>query len=320
MVTIPTIDQISGTTVMNKMRSLITNYIDFGTQVAGELSYMMNVIENLPQDITDVYNKATINAMFANVYQKSETYSKTEVNDLISTIGSFHAVIVDSLPQYGDEGVIYLLKIAESGENRYKEYIWVNRWELVGELSNVDLDNYYTKSQADAKFTQGVGNIGSDTKPIKIVNGQAVTVTNNLLTKVSTIMAYNTTGETIPANTVGLIQLGDYRGNDSDTFELSNNKVTIKKTGYYYIHFELLGIFETAGRGQVAISYNNDDEYTYAINYVQGLPRAETITGAYVLHITSPNQTIGITGWCDNSSIIVSNAKQATKLIIIKMS
>ena len=152
MVTIPTIDQISGTTVMNKMRSLITNYIDFGTQVAGELSYMMNVIENLPQDITDVYNKATIDAMFANVYQKSETYSKTEVNNLISTIGSFHAVIVDSLPQYGDEGVIYLLQISESGENRYKEYIWVNRWELIGELSNIDLANYYTKTEIDTKF------------------------------------------------------------------------------------------------------------------------------------------------------------------------
>lgn len=180
MVTIPTIDQISGTTVMNKMRSLITNYIDFGTQVAGELSYMMNVIENLPQDITDVYNKATIDAMFANVYQKSETYSKTEVNDLISTIGSFHAVIVDSLPQYGDEGVIYLVKISESGENRYKEYIWVNRWELIGELSNVDLTNYYTKSESDAKFTQGVGNIGTDIKPVKILNGVATPISNNL--------------------------------------------------------------------------------------------------------------------------------------------
>ena len=163
-------------------------------------------------------------------------------------------------------------------------------------------------------------NVGSDTKPIKIVNGQAVAVTNDLLTKVSMIMAFNTTGETIAANTVSAIQLGNYRGNDTDTFTLSNNKVTVKKTGYYYIHFELLGKFGAAGRAQVGISYNGDNEYSYAITYVQGISGSETITGSYVLHITSPNQTIGLTGWCENGSILVSNAKQATKLIILKMS
>lgn len=164
------------------------------------------------------------------------------------------------------------------------------------------------------------GNIGSDTKPIKIVNGQAVAVTNDLLTKVSTIMAFNTTGETIAVNTVSAIQLGNYRGNDTDTFELSNNKVIVKKTGYYYIHFELLGKFGASGRAQVGISYNGDNEYSYALTYVQGMTGTETITGSYLLRITSPNQTIGLTGWCENGSITVSNAKQATKLIIIKVS
>lgn len=152
MVTIPTIDQISGTTVMNKMRSLINNYIEFGTEVAGSISYMEEVIRNLPQDITDVYNKETIDAMFSNVYSKSEVYTKSEVNDLISTIGSFHAVVVDSLPTYGEEGVIYLLQIDTEGTNIYEEYIWVNRWELIGQLSNVDLDNYYTKVESDTRY------------------------------------------------------------------------------------------------------------------------------------------------------------------------
>ena len=59
MVTIPTIDQISGTTVMNKMRSLINNYIEFGGEIANTVNYMEEVIRNLPQDVTDVYNKET---------------------------------------------------------------------------------------------------------------------------------------------------------------------------------------------------------------------------------------------------------------------
>ena len=197
MVTIPTIVQISGTTVMNKMRSLINNYIEFGTEVADSISYMEEVIENLPHDITDVYNKATIDSMFATVndkfddyYVKSVVYTKSEVNDLISTIGSFHAVVVDELPEYGEEGIIYLLQIAESGTNIYKEYIWVNRWELIGQLSDIDLNDYYTKTESDGryytktesdnKYTQGVGDIGSDTKPIKIVGGVATPVLDNL--------------------------------------------------------------------------------------------------------------------------------------------
>ena len=195
MVTIPTIDQISGTTVMNKMRSLINNYIDFGTEVAGEISYMMNVVENLPQDITDVYNKATIDGMFAavsaefnNYYTKSVVYTKTEVNSLISTIGSFHAVVVDELPEYGEQGIIYLLQIAESGDNIYKEYIWVNRWELIGQLSDIDLDDYYTKDESDTKFIEKDENlIDGESLVWDATNSKAIT--QSIPSAISTALA-----------------------------------------------------------------------------------------------------------------------------------
>ncbi len=45
MVTIPTIDQISGTTVMNKMRSLINAFINFGNDVDGEFDNYYTKIE-----------------------------------------------------------------------------------------------------------------------------------------------------------------------------------------------------------------------------------------------------------------------------------
>ena len=190
----------------------------------------------------------------------------------------------------------------------------------VADAAHADAANRATNATNAQYLGSSTNTVGSDTKPIKIVNGIPVEVSDDVLTKVSTIMAFNTTGGTIATNTVGLVQLGDYRSNDTDTFKLSNNKVTVKKTGLYFIHFELLGKFGAAGRGQVGISYNGDDEYTYALTYVQGISGTETITGSYLLRITSPNQTIGLTGWCENGSITVSNAKQATKLIILKMS
>ena len=212
MVTIPTIDQISGTTVMNKMRSLINNYIEFGGEIANTVNYMEEVIRNLPQDVTDVYNKETVDGMFStaytyidtNFYKKTEVYTKAEVNNLVETVGSFRVVIVDELPEMGQEGIIYLIQRTSSTENDYDEYIWVSQWELIGQISNIDLANYYTKTESDAKYTQGVGNIGSDTKPVKIVDGQAVEVTD-ALQKSITIISGSESNVSVPNSTSTII-------------------------------------------------------------------------------------------------------------------
>lgn len=240
MVTIPTIDQISGTTVMNKMRSLINNYIEFGGEIANTVNYMEEVIRNLPQDVTDVYNKETIDTMFSNYYTKIQVdglisivdnkftnyYTKAEVNNLVETVGSFRVVIVDELPDMGQEGIIYLIQRTTSTENDYDEYIWVSQWELIGQISNLDLDNYYTKTESDAryytktesdgKYTQGVGNIGSDTKPIKIVNGIAVEVTNNLQKQLANVEIENQFG-VIVYRYGNIIQVSFINYNHGDT-------------------------------------------------------------------------------------------------------
>lgn len=64
--------------------------------------------------------------------------------------------VVQSLPTTDVDGnKIYLLpNPAGADDNTYIEYMYINgKWEVVGEYkSEMSLDNYYTKEQADEKF------------------------------------------------------------------------------------------------------------------------------------------------------------------------
>lgn len=92
-----------------------------------------------------------------------ETYTYQElldgegISDLFSPTGlSFE--IVEELPQSGEEGTIYLVP---NDHDTYTEYIWISeeeKWEAIGD-SDIDLSNYYTKTESDARYaTQTVVN------------------------------------------------------------------------------------------------------------------------------------------------------------------
>ena len=76
------------------------------------------------------------------------------ISDLFSPTGlSFE--VVEELPQTGEEGVIYLVP---NEDETYTEYIWISdeeRFELIG-TTDVDLTNYYTKSESDGLFATQV--------------------------------------------------------------------------------------------------------------------------------------------------------------------
>ena len=80
MVTIPTIDQISGTTVMNKMRSLIHAFINFATGVNDEMTeFESSVMQDYYTKIdinTNFYTKNETNIKFTNYYTKNESDEK----------------------------------------------------------------------------------------------------------------------------------------------------------------------------------------------------------------------------------------------------
>ena len=53
--------------------------------------------------------------------------------------------IVESLPETGQEGILYMIPVENpDSENYYEEYIWLDsQWEMIG-TTKIDLSGYVT--------------------------------------------------------------------------------------------------------------------------------------------------------------------------------
>ena len=78
-------------------------------------------------------------------YTKSETYTRAEVNALVSTIPKFAIEVVSVLPVEDiSPTTVYLVPGANTPQNLYTEYIYVNdAWECLGSQT-MDLSGYVT--------------------------------------------------------------------------------------------------------------------------------------------------------------------------------
>lgn len=115
--------------------------------------------KDLPKNVSDFLNDKgyvdkTVSDLI-NYYTKSETYSKDEVQELIST--RVLIKIVDELPESNiSTSTIYFLKRpsedlpqSQYQSDVYDEYIYVDAtWELIGN-TYVDLTPYYTKEEVE---------------------------------------------------------------------------------------------------------------------------------------------------------------------------
>lgn len=124
------------------------NGIEAGAQVnptkLGELSNDVNFITNSVNNLT-------------NYYTKTNTYTKTEVNDLINGITSMNVAVVQTLPTSGISATtIYLVpKSTSQTNNAYDEYLYVNnKWEKIGDTT-IDLSNYVKKTELSTVATSG---------------------------------------------------------------------------------------------------------------------------------------------------------------------
>ena len=146
----------------------------------------------VPTSTSDLTNNSgfitnTINNL-ANYYLKTETYTQTEVNNLIGQIKTISIEVVDTLPTTGETNKIYFVpKTGETGDI-YNEYIWINNsWELIGS-TQVDLTGYATEDWVNSKIADFV----TDTQVTQIVNNALsnyytqVQVNNLLSTKANT--------------------------------------------------------------------------------------------------------------------------------------
>lgn len=113
-----------------------------------------DAIITVPVNTSDLNNDSgfidnTVNNL-ANYYLKTETYTQAEVNALIGSVTTISFLVVQTLPTTGQSNIIYLVpKNPAQTNNIYDEYIYINNaWEKIGD-TEIDLSNYYTKTQTD---------------------------------------------------------------------------------------------------------------------------------------------------------------------------
>ena len=64
------------------------------------------------------------------------------INNAISDITGFSAVIVEELPTTGESNNIYLIAKTGTSDDSYNEYMWIDgKWEFIGSTA-VDLTDY----------------------------------------------------------------------------------------------------------------------------------------------------------------------------------
>ena len=94
-----------------------------------------------------------------NYYKKGETYTQTEINNLIGELSSISVLVVTELPTTGIPNTIYLVPKDGVQPDIHNEYLWVNEaFELIG-TTQVDLSSYYDKNTIDNKLKDKVDKV-----------------------------------------------------------------------------------------------------------------------------------------------------------------
>jgi len=137
-------------------------------------------IEDVPTKVSELTNDAgyITNAVndLVNYYTSSNTYTKEEVNNLLSAIPKYSTEVVDSLPTTNISlSKIYLVRTGEDDNNLYTEYIRINdTWEKLG-TQHIDISG-----KADINHNQASNTINAMTGYSKAATVSAITTSDSL--------------------------------------------------------------------------------------------------------------------------------------------
>ena len=222
-------------------------------------------LENDSGFITNTVNDLT------NYYLKSETYTQTEVNNLIGQIKTISIEVVDTLPTTGEDNKIYLVPKEGSTGDVYNEYIWVNdAWELIGS-TQVDLTGYATQDWVNNQ----IQNFLTESQVTEIVNNSLTnyyTKTETYSkTEVNDLLSNKADTSDIPTKTGDLTNNGDgttgskYITNSDLNTELENkqDKITGGATTIVTDDLTVNRALVSNANGKVAVSNTTSTELGY---------------------------------------------------------
>ena len=182
----PTLDQITGYTVMEKMRSLIKNYVATTTQIIDRVEDTVTqeeIATYLEQYLSDYYTKEEIDELLENI-DLDDYYTKSETDTLLSTKANASNV-------YTKSETDTLLSTKANSNNVYAKSEVYNKTETDNLLSaKANANNVYTKSEVYTKNEvynttevynmQEVNNLLND-KQDELTAGTGITIQNNVI-------------------------------------------------------------------------------------------------------------------------------------------
>lgn len=117
-------------------------------EVIKHIEELTNIVNNLPNTLIEdnLNSDDSLKALSAR--------QGKILKNLIDSINSFSIIVLEDseLPEVGENYTIYLKKREDSENNSYNEYLFINnKWELIGN-TEIDLSNYYTKSEVDDNY------------------------------------------------------------------------------------------------------------------------------------------------------------------------
>ena len=115
------------------------------TNLSDEIDNIVNV------EIGDQLKSSIIDNLTSSDTEKALSARQGKVlKELIDNLANLQITVVDTLPTTGESNIIYLVKKANTGTDIHDEYVYVEgNWEKIG-TTDVNLTNYYTKTQVDS--------------------------------------------------------------------------------------------------------------------------------------------------------------------------
>lgn len=120
-------------------------------------------VNGTTQTITNKEVDITVPTKTSDLTNDSTFQTQAQVTAAIDTaiagVTQFDYQIVQSLPETGVKGTIYLVEDSQN-PGTYKEYIYVNNaWEQIGQTGEIDLTDYWAKSELVAITTAEIDTI-----------------------------------------------------------------------------------------------------------------------------------------------------------------
>ena len=157
--------QTTSKQIVGAINELIAVLADYYTKTESDTALA------LKQDKTDgslnTNSKQIVGAINELLSSLSNFYTKAQVDSLIGAVSALNIEIVQALPTTDiDNHTIYFVpKNPAQTDNIYDEYMYINNaWELIG-TTQVDLSNFYSKSEVDTLLAAKQNTLTFDSTP-----------------------------------------------------------------------------------------------------------------------------------------------------------